>query len=40
VLDALGDTLSERFLEVKALEWKEYRTQVTPWEQEQYLERA
>ncbi|MGA2283062.1 MAG: type I glutamate--ammonia ligase [Candidatus Dormibacteria bacterium] len=40
VLDALGDTLAERFLEVKHLEWKEYRAQVTPWEQEQYLERA
>jgi glutamine synthetase len=40
VLDALGDTLAERFLEVKLLEWKEYRAQVTPWEQEQYLERA
>jgi glutamine synthetase len=40
VLDALGDTIAERFLEVKLLEWKEYRAQVTPWEQEQYLERA
>lgn len=40
VLDALGDTLAERFLEVKHLEWREYRGQVTPWEIEQYLERA
>jgi glutamine synthetase len=40
VLDALGDTLAERFLEVKVLEWKEYRAQVTPWEVDQYLERA
>jgi len=40
VLDALGDTLAERFLEVKILEWKEYRAQVTPWEVDQFLERA
>lgn len=40
VLDTLGDTLAERFVEVKQLEWKEYRAQVTPWEIEQYLERA
>ena len=40
VLDALGDTLAERFLEVKLLEWKEYRAQVTPWEVDQYLERV
>jgi glutamine synthetase len=40
VLDALGDTLAERFLEVKHLEWRQYRAQVTAWEIEQYLERA
>ncbi|HYA00811.1 MAG TPA: type I glutamate--ammonia ligase [Candidatus Binatia bacterium] len=40
VRDSLGDTLAERFLEVKLLEYKEYRAQVTPWEIEQYLERA
>jgi glutamine synthetase len=39
VLDALGDTLAERFLEVKRLEWNEYRAQVTPWEVDRYLER-
>lgn len=40
VRDALGDHLGERFLDAKQLEWQEYRTQVTPWEIEQYLERA
>lgn len=40
VLDALGDHLAERFLEAKHLEWRAYRAQVTPWELEQYLERA
>ena len=40
VLDALGDTLAERFLEVKLLEYREYRAQVTPWEIERYLEQA
>ncbi|MGI8847165.1 MAG: glutamine synthetase family protein [Candidatus Dormibacteria bacterium] len=40
VRDTLGDHLAERFLEAKQLEWREYRAQVTPWELEQYLERA
>jgi glutamine synthetase len=40
VLDALGDHLAERFLEAKALEWRDYRMQVTPWELEHYLEHA
>jgi glutamine synthetase len=40
VLDVLGDHLAERFLEAKQLEWREYRTRVTPWETDQYLERA
>lgn len=40
VRDTLGDHLYERFLEAKRLEWREYRAQVTPWELEQYLERA
>ncbi|MFN2568985.1 MAG: type I glutamate--ammonia ligase [Candidatus Dormibacteria bacterium] len=40
VRDALGDHLAERFLEAKLLEWRDYRAQVTPWELEQYLERA
>ena len=40
VLDALGDHLAERFLEAKALEWRDYRRQVTPWELDHYLELA
>ena len=40
VRDALGEHLAERFLEAKRLEWDDYRTQVTEWEREQYLERA
>ena len=38
VRDALGDSLAEGLLEAKALEWREYRSQVTPWELEKYLE--
>lgn len=38
VLDALGDHLAERFLDAKGLEWRDYRSQVTPWEMERYLE--
>jgi glutamine synthetase len=40
VRDALGDHLAERFLEAKELEYKDYRTQVTPWELEHYLEQV
>jgi glutamine synthetase len=40
VLDALGDHLAERFLEAKALEWRDYKLQVTPWELQTYLEMA
>ncbi len=40
VADALGDHLTERFIEAKRLEWREYRGQVTPWEIEHYLERV
>ncbi len=40
VRDALGDHLTERFLEAKRLEWKDYRSQVTAWEIDHYLERA
>ncbi|HZB97207.1 MAG TPA: type I glutamate--ammonia ligase [Candidatus Sulfotelmatobacter sp.] len=40
VLDALGEHLAERFLEARQIEWRDYRAQVTPWELEQYLERA
>ncbi len=38
IRDALGDHLAERFLEAKELEYRDYRTQVTPWELEHYLE--
>ncbi len=40
VRDALGEHLTERFLEAKALEWRDYRSQVTPWEIERYLEQV
>jgi glutamine synthetase len=40
VLDTLGDHLAERFVEAKALEWREYRMQVTQWEMDKYLELA
>ena len=40
VQDALGDHLAERLLEAKALEWREYRMQVTPWELDHYLDLA
>ncbi|HEX4579288.1 MAG TPA: glutamine synthetase family protein [Candidatus Dormibacteraeota bacterium] len=40
VRDALGDNLTDRFLEAKRAEWREYRGQVTGWELERYLERA
>ena len=38
IRDALGDHLAERFLEAKELEYRDYRTQVTPWELQHYLE--
>ncbi len=34
---ALGEHIYERFREAKQKEWDEYRTQVCPWEIEQYL---
>ncbi|MDQ6848283.1 MAG: type I glutamate--ammonia ligase [Candidatus Dormibacteraeota bacterium] len=40
VRDALGDNLTDRFLDAKRAEWREYRGQVTGWELERYLERA
>ncbi|MHB8717670.1 MAG: glutamine synthetase family protein [Candidatus Dormibacteria bacterium] len=40
VRDALGETLTERFLEAKRAEWRDYRGQVTAWERERYLERS
>ncbi len=38
VCQALGDHVLSRFVEAKRQEWDEYRTQVTPWEVERYLE--
>lgn len=34
---ALGQHVSERYLEAKTLEWEEYRLHVTEWELERYL---
>ncbi|MEO6577850.1 MAG: type I glutamate--ammonia ligase [Candidatus Limnocylindria bacterium] len=38
IRDALGDHVFERFIEAKTEEWDEYRTQVSAWEVERYLE--
>jgi glutamine synthetase len=38
VLDTLGQHVAEWFVEAKRREWSEYRTQVTPWEWDRYLE--
>ena len=35
---ALGPHVYERFLEAKAIEWNDYRTYVSPWELDRYLE--
>jgi glutamine synthetase len=35
---ALGPHVYERFLEAKTIEWNEYRTYVSPWEIDRYLE--
>jgi glutamine synthetase len=37
VRKALGDHVFERFLELKKLEWDEFRIQVTQWEVDKYL---
>jgi glutamine synthetase len=36
--EALGDHVLEHFIEAKTAEWNEYRTQVTQWELDRYLE--
>jgi glutamine synthetase len=36
--EALGDHVLDHFLEAKRAEWDEYRTQVSEWEVERYLE--
>ncbi|HEY6607833.1 MAG TPA: type I glutamate--ammonia ligase [Candidatus Limnocylindria bacterium] len=38
IRDALGDHVLERFVEAKTEEWDEYRTQVSGWEVDRYLE--
>ena len=37
MISALGDHLSEHFVEAKEIEWDMFRTQVHPWEREQYM---
>ena len=38
VCEALGDHVLEHYIEAKTAEWNEYRTQVTQWELDRYLE--
>ena len=38
MIDALGEHLFEHFVEAKEIEWDMFRTQVHPWEREQYLQ--
>ncbi|QLG60656.1 type I glutamate--ammonia ligase [Halorarum salinum] len=38
VQDALGDHISEKFVEAKTAEYDEYRVEVSEWELDQYLE--
>ncbi len=38
IREALGDHVFERFIEAKTEEWNEYRTQVSGWEVDRYLE--
>ncbi|KMY49533.1 type I glutamate--ammonia ligase [Peribacillus loiseleuriae] len=37
IMGALGDHLLEHFIEAKEIEWDMFRTQVHPWEREQYM---
>ncbi|MBP1968016.1 glutamine synthetase [Virgibacillus natechei] len=37
IVNALGEHLFEHFIEAKEIEWDMFRTQVHPWEREQYL---
>ncbi|MFS0782200.1 type I glutamate--ammonia ligase [Bacillus sp. 1P06AnD] len=37
ICSALGDHLLEHFIEAKEIEWDMFRTQVHPWEREQYM---
>ncbi|MEJ9212131.1 type I glutamate--ammonia ligase [Bacillus smithii] len=38
IKEALGDHILEHFLEAKEIEWDMFRTQVHPWEREQYMQ--
>ncbi|MFG6148825.1 type I glutamate--ammonia ligase [Halobacillus sp. B23F22_1] len=38
MMKALGEHLFEHFIEAKEIEWDMFRTQVHPWEREQYLQ--
>jgi glutamine synthetase len=38
ICEALGEHVLEHYLEAKQAEWDEYRTQVTQWELDRYLE--
>ena len=38
VRDALGDHVYNKLIDAKLKEWDEYRTQVTPWETEKYIQ--
>ena len=37
ILEALGPHVTDRYLEAKKIEWEVYRTQITPWELQEYL---
>ncbi|WP_377889157.1 type I glutamate--ammonia ligase [Alkalihalobacillus sp. R86527] len=37
MMNALGEHASEHFIEAKEIEWDMFRTQVHPWEREQYM---
>ena len=38
IREALGDHVLNHFVEAKRAEWDEYRTQVSDWEVERYLD--
>ena len=40
IMAALGSELMEPFRSAKALEWENYRRQVTPWERDTYFQRC
>jgi len=37
ILEALGPHVASRYLEAKKIEWDVYRTQISPWELQEYL---